>query len=357
VISLRPPMLDALAHGRANNCQLLRIAAASAVIFFHCFALTNHWTDEPLWRMLGDWNFGALGVQIFFVISGFLVTMSWQRRAHLPPFAAARALRIYPALVMATIFTVIMAGLSSPIAWTAFLADPQTIDFAWRAASGWDLRYELPGAFAANPFPRGVNGSLYTLPIELRLYVGVALAGVLGLVTRRWLFAAAIVGAIGATILWPQWFPFTPNDDTVRRAALLFALGALAWVFRDCIPVSLPLGLLAVAAVLVNPAGVGRGALFGPLFTYAILVVAYHPRLQWPAFNRVGDYSYGIYVYSFPIQQTLVERASGLLAPWALFAATMPLVLAMAALSWHGLEKPALGLKSRFRNAPVSRFA
>ena len=86
MINLRSQMLGVLARGRSNNIQLLRFVAASFVVFFHCFALTNHWTDEPLWRMNHDWNFGALGVQIFFVISGFLVTKSWQQHSRLPGF-------------------------------------------------------------------------------------------------------------------------------------------------------------------------------------------------------------------------------------------------------------------------------
>ena len=81
--------------------------------------------------------------------------------------------------------------------------------------------------------------------------------------------------------------------------------------------------------------------------TYVVLVVAYHPHLVWPAFNRVGDYSYGVYVYSFPIQQTLVQRIPGI-DPMPLFGLGLALSLAVAAVSWHYLERPALGLKSRF---------
>ncbi len=348
LITTRPHVLGALAHGRANNFQLLRFLAASMVVFFHCFALTDHWTEEPLWRITRDWNFGALGVQIFFVISGFLVTQSWQQRGRLVPFLAARILRIYPGLILATAFTVVLAGLSSPLAWSAFLGDPQTLDFVWHTALGWELRDKLPGAFATNPFPGSVNGSLWSLPLELRLYLGVAFAGVLGLFSRRWLFVAAVAGAIVATLLWPHWLPLLPDPEAIRRVVLLFMLGALACVIRDWLPVSLVLALAAVVVLLANPAGIGRGVLFGPLFTYAVLTLAYHPQMQWAAFNRVGDYSYGIYVFAFPIQQTLIERSAGWL-PWTLFAATMPVVLLGAMLSWHGVEKPVLALKARFR--------
>jgi peptidoglycan/LPS O-acetylase OafA/YrhL len=79
-----------------------------------------------------------------------------------------------------------------------------------------------------------------------------------------------------------------------------------------------------------------------------ILVLAYHPRVRFNAYNRVGDYSYGVYVYAFPLQQTLVERLPSL-QPLALFALALPCTLAVAMLSWHALERPALALKSRAR--------
>ena len=87
--------------------------------------------------------------------------------------------------------------------------------------------------------------------------------------------------------------------------------------------------------------------MFAPLLTYAVLVAAYHPNLRWRLPNRAGDYSYGLYVYAFPIQQTIVQRA-GNLEPLTLFAYAFPVTLVMAMLSWHALERPALGLKSHF---------
>src|SRR5262245_26850553 len=187
------PRLADLAHGRDNNFQLLRLLAAAFVVLFHSFALTGRWTQEPLWRIASELNFGALGVKIFFVISGFLVTQSWLARHSVVPFVAARALRIYPALVAATIVTIVLSGVSSSLSWAAFLSDPITIDYAWRVALGWDMVYRLPGAFPTNPFPHDVNGSLWTLPIELRLYLGLLIAGVVGLLARRlwWLAAMA----------------------------------------------------------------------------------------------------------------------------------------------------------------------
>jgi len=336
-----------LAHGRDNNFQLIRLVAAAFVVLFHSFALTGHWTQEPLWKLAPELNFGALGVKIFFVISGFLVTQSWLARRAPSAFAAARALRIYPALIAATFLTIVLAGASSSLAWGDFLAHPQTLDYAWRVAFGWEIVYRLPGAFPANPFPHDVNGSLWTLPIELRLYVALLTAGVLGLLARRLAWLAALLLLIVIFAVRPEWFPLAPNDRVVRELALLFGLGSLAYVWRGVLPVSLGAAALAVLLVAWNPGGWPRGALFAPLLAYVVLVAAYHPRLRWPAFNRIGDYSYGMYVYSFPLQQTLMQRFPAL-EPAGLFALSLPLSLAVAACSWHALERPALALKSRF---------
>jgi peptidoglycan/LPS O-acetylase OafA/YrhL len=341
------PRLGPLAQGRANNIQLLRLLAATCVVLFHSYALTGRWTSEPLWKVAPELNFGVLGVKCFFVISGFLVTQSWLARRDPGGFVIARVLRIYPALVAATIFTILLAGASSTLPWGSFLSHAQTWDYAWRVALGWDMVYRLPGAFPANPFPHDVNGSLWTLPIELRLYVAVLLAGIAGLLARRLAWLAALLALAALFSLRPDWFPLAPNDLVVRELALLFALGSLACVWRDAIPLSLAGLAIAVALVIWNPGGLARTHLFAPLLTYGVLVAAYHPRLQWPSFRRAGDYSYGVYVYSFPLQQTLMQRVPEL-DPAGLFALSLPLTIGVAAASWHALEQPALRLKSRF---------
>jgi len=339
--------LAALAHGRDNNFQLIRLLAAASVVLFHSYALTNHWTDEPLWRRVPELNFGALGVACFFVISGFLVTQSWLARERVVPFVAARALRIYPALAGAVVLTVALAWISGTLSLAGFLTDPQTLDYIVHVTPAWDIRHQLPGAFPENPIPHDVNGSLWTLPIELRLYVAVLAAGVIGLLARR----VAWFALLWLLLLWwlvsPAGLPAPPFDKVTGDLVLLFALGSLASVWRRAIPLSLAIAAVALMLVIINPADLARGALFAPLLAYIVLVAAYHPRLAWPAFNRVGDYSYGVYVYSFPIQQTLVQRIPGI-EPAPLFALAMVLTLVVAALSWHFLEQPALGLKSRF---------
>ena len=342
---------------RDNNIQLLRLLAACAVVVFHCFALTDRWTSEPLWRLAPELNLGALGVKVFFVISGFLVTQSWLSRPRIGPFVVARVLRIYPALVAATLFTASLAALSAPMSLARFLADPQTRDFLAQTSIAWAAPDQLPGAYAHNPFARAVNGSLWTLPIEVRLYVALGIAGVLALLAHRVAWTIALLALLGLGLIVPDAITLAlhggPGNRSVLELALLFAIGSAAYVWRDAIPVSLVALAACVIVVAWNPLGLGRGALFEPLLAYAVLTLAYHPTLLWNPFNRVGDYSYGVYVYSFPIQQTLVERLPGL-GPYALLALALPLALVLAALSWHLLEQPALRLKSRLRTSGPS---
>jgi peptidoglycan/LPS O-acetylase OafA/YrhL len=193
-----------------------------------------------------------------------------------------------------------------------------------------------------------VNGSLYTLPFELRLYVAVALMGVTGLLTRRRAALAVMAVATAVALARPEWIDRlfdAGRDQHVAQLALLFALGMLAYLWRERIPVSRAVGLALLVLVAIDPGGLVRETLFAPVLAYLVLVFAYHPRLRWRAYQRAGDYSYGLYVYAFPIQQTLIERIPGI-APAALFALALPLTLALAVVSWHALERPLLGLKS-----------
>jgi peptidoglycan/LPS O-acetylase OafA/YrhL len=340
--------------GRDNNIQLLRLLSAAGVIAFHSYALLGQVENDPVGRATGDTNLGALGVKCFFVLSGFLVTQSWLRHPHLPAFVAARVLRIYPALIAAVGLTILLAGASATLPWRDFLFDPMTITYAWANALAWRVRYLLPGAFPTNIVPGASNGSLWTLPIELRLYVFVAIAGMAGILARRTVHAAMLAVLTAVFVLEPEWLPLAPNNSVVSELALLFALGSLAYVWRSALPLSLLAALGGIVLYLGNPFGLGRGPVATVVLAYAALVFAYHPWLRWNAYNRVGDYSYGLYVYAFPVQQTIVSRLPGL-APAEFFALSFLATLALAAASWHGLEKPALGLRARLGN-PTARM-
>lgn len=347
-----PRLVDHTA-GRINNVLAIRYAAAAVVILFHCYALTDRWHDEPLYRAFPPMNLPGLGVGVFFVLSGFLVTQSWLARPSVVPYAAARVLRIYPALVAATIFTMVVAGATGALPWREYLASPVTWRYFVRTASGFDVVDRLPGAFVDNPFPNAANGSLWTLPVELRLYAVLAIAGFSGVLARPRAFVPVALALVAAAAAWPGLVPLEPNTPTTRHLALMFLLGSLACVGQRYVPLSLPAAALAVALPLAGAFGAAReGPLHALLVTYVVL--AYHPAIRIRALGRTPDYSYGLYVYAFPIQQAIVWAYRDI-APGVLFAAAMAATLVVAAVSWHGIEAPMLRLKSRFR--PPARNA
>ena len=343
------PLLGEHTAGRDNNVLPIRFLAAVTVILFHCYALTDRLNEEPLHAAFPPMNFGTLGVYVFFVLSGFLVTQSWLAHPAVGPYAAARVLRIYPALIAATLFTIALAGWSSTLPWREYLTSPVTWRYLVRTASAFDVVDRLPGVFPDNPFRVAANGSLWTLPVELRLYVALGLAGVAGLLgkPRAWVVASLVL--VAAALAWPDHVPLGPNTRVTRLAALLFLLGSLACVWQRHVPLSLPAATLAVVLPLVDASGLARdGPLFALLLAYAVIVAAYHPALRIRRLARMPDYSYGLYVYAFPIQQTIIRLLPDI-APPLLFALALAATLAVAAVSWHTIEAPALALKSRFR--------
>jgi peptidoglycan/LPS O-acetylase OafA/YrhL len=338
--------LGEVVEGRDNNVRVLRHAAALAVILFHCFALRAHWADDPLARVFPGNDLGALGVQIFFALSGFLVAQSYLHHHSLRAYVIARALRIYPALLIATLFTIIVAGLSTTLRFTDYLGNRDTLEYLWRTSTGYESSHRLPEVFVANPYPREPNGSLWTLPVELRLYVAIGLMGVAGILQRRRIAAILTVAAILLLVYSPWPFSFLVDSVLVRKLAIIFACGALASLWRDIVPLSIPIAIVALAIYLLLPLGFTRAVVTLPLITYATLVAAFHPRLRIRRLARGGDISYGLYVYAFPVQQLFLFRWPGL-GSWQLFAIVTPLIAGIALLSWRWIERPALALKSR----------
>lgn len=341
------PTLGDLAVGRENNLNLLRFVAASMVLFSHCYPLTGHIVDEPLMRVTGFTDFGTLGVIIFFAISGFLIAQSVTRSRSVLAFVKARALRLLPALALSTVFCVVVIGpIATDLARASYWSDPQTWRYLFHTIV-LDPQVALPGVFGHNPYPPPVNGSLWTIPLEVWCYCALGLVALLGIVKRRWVFSLLMIGSIVCfgqfeTVI-RQYVP-TGNAFTTPYLIGVFFFGAWCFLHRTLVPVSLSLAaMITIIALVLLKSPLAKYAFYGGV-AYLALVFAYNPKLRVDSFLKVGDYSYGIYVFAFPIQQFLVWgfRISD---PWVLVATAFPATLALAMISWHLVEQPALSLK------------
>jgi peptidoglycan/LPS O-acetylase OafA/YrhL len=221
-----------------------------------------------------------------------------------------------------------------------------------------DIPYELPGVFAENPH-QAVNGSLWTLPIEVRAYYLLALLGVAGLMGRGLpVVAGGGLAALAAMALGDAWEPARTLVEPVaaQRETLLlltlFAASALLYVQRARIPVRPGLACTGLAAWLV----LSWTSLSAPatvlLLPYVVLVTAYRAPAALRRITARGDVSYGVYLFAFPVQQVIVLLLGWRIGPWALVALSFPAVYLLAYLSWRTVESPALRLKHRL---PFSR--
>jgi peptidoglycan/LPS O-acetylase OafA/YrhL len=346
---MRSYTLGDVAHGRRNNLNLLRFLAAALVIVSHSYALGWDRLPEPILKYWGHLETGGtLGVLVFFSISGYLITQSFAARHHLESFLLARALRIYPGLIAATFFSALIASFATSVPFAKFAADPMTRTFLLHNSLGFPTEFYLPGAFAANPFPGAVNGALWTLPIEMEMYILVALLGLIGYFANRTMFNAFFVAFLAYALVFrpSEWLPiFSESGDAVRMA-MIFLLGMFCFMNRDRVPLSIPAAALVVVLIAIFHKVPDIRTYYLPAVAYVVLVLAYHPKLYFAAFTRLGDYSYGLYIYAFPLQQWIAFRAKGIGAV-SLFWLAFPCALAMAILSWTFLEKPMLGLKPR----------
>ncbi|HEV2448578.1 MAG TPA: acyltransferase [Candidatus Sulfopaludibacter sp.] len=343
----RSYLLADLSVGRTNNFNLLRFFAASLVIVSHCSALAWGQNPEPILRYFGSLETGgSLGVLIFFVISGFLVVQSFVARSRLKYFVAARALRIYPGLVAAVIYSTVIGALATEWPLRDFLRDHQTRRFLLYNSLAYPIQFNLPGVFEHNPLKGGVNGSLWTLPLEIQMYIVVAVIGLMGLFKGREIYNAFFAGfLILAASVKGEALPLIAQHPEAPRLAIAFLCGAFFFMNRDRIRISIPWALLLAAFIVWGHTRIPNiRMIYIPAVAYIVLVLGYHPKLYFAPYNRLGDYSYGLYIYAFPTQQFLSYRYPGI-HQFPLFAMAFPCILVLAVLSWHFIEKPALRRK------------
>lgn len=327
---------------RDNNLNLIRCLAAIAVLVSHAWplALGPH-ANDPIEDLLGR-SLGHLAVLVFFVVSGYLIASSWSRRPVPATFVRARLARLLPALVVSILVTAFVLGPATTALSTGdYLAHPDTWIFLFRNATILHPQYVLPGVFSTNPYP-AVEGSIRTLPYEVFCYVGILLAGVSGILGQRgiasvaiavWVAGAATVQALGLRTIY--------QADVLVALSQPFALGVLVFLWRGRLPLraSLMLALLALAWQARGTAAYDLS--LTAAIAYATIWIAVLPSRRLAGFNRLGDYSYGIYLYAFPIQG-LAIWAIGPMTPAMNIALSLPVAAALAIVSWHWIEAPAL---------------
>ncbi len=258
-------------------------------------------------------------------------------------------LRIYPALSVEVLLSALIVGpLLTQAGLRAYFGDTLFLQYLLNVTG--DIHYLLPGLFLDNPFPRIVNAQLWTVPYELMCYVTIAGLAIIGLQRRRWLGPVSIVIlTAGYTVIKVRHFHGLPPViiGSVSGMFMLtsFLAGMSLFLYSERVAWSRSLcaasGIIAGTLVSVVPNGDYIVAPFAAYFTVSLGLM--NPRKL--ALLRGADYSYGIFLYGFVIQQVLMLLFPAARVWWLNVLLSVPCATAVAALSWHYVEKPALRLK------------
>jgi peptidoglycan/LPS O-acetylase OafA/YrhL len=344
---------------RHNNFDALRLLAATAVIFSHAFLLaTGRQDSEPLMLLTGGQTIlGVVGVFVFFVISGYLVTQSWEQAPSLPRFALKRALRIYPGLAACVLLLTFGLGPAiTSLPLLDYLASYGTYDFLGANLLLHTDHNSLPGVwFTARDLGHIVDGPLWSLPVEVAMYV---MVGALG--AARLLRMPVLVSLLGAGLLaialdtsaWREW-DFT---GSVLWLLAFFVMGMLLRRLGPSRALDGRIAALALAGLVVSVPLHSFILLFPLCGGYLVIYLALHRGLPVIPAARLGDLSYGLYIYGWPVEQTVLylrPEASW----WELFLIAYPVTAVVAFLSWHLVEKRALRLKPVLLRAATTRIA
>jgi peptidoglycan/LPS O-acetylase OafA/YrhL len=330
--------LGDVANGRDNNFNLIRFCAAIAVLVSHAWPI-SHGPEriEPLKENIGH-SLGEMAVYVFFALSGFFVAASYERSNSSISFLTARAARLFPGLAISLVLVVFVLGPAvTNLGFVDYFMAPNTASFLFQNLSLLVPQYTLPGVFTDLPYPT-VEGSIWTLAHEVACYICVFILGITGVLFSR---LSLFIALIGYFSFYAAVDVFHPRIEQFQTLSLPFVLGVILWVWRDWITLSLPiLGMLVLLAWLGRETDLAYPMTVLTL-TYGVFWLGYAPSGAIRTFNRLGDYSYGIYIYAFPLQG-LVVWIWGPVGPQLNILLSLPMVLLCAVASWHIIERPAL---------------
>ncbi len=332
---------------RDNNFNLLRFGAATTVFISHCPPIAGLGTISITTLL------AYVAVNSFFIISGFLVSKSLFTRCNLVSFLTARALRIYPALILAVLYTVLVVGMAfSDFPASAYFQHDLTQDYLLKNTLQlfWPIPATLPGLTNWG----NVNSPLWTLPFELHMYLLLTLVGFFGFAYKsvsKWLWGLYIVCIILATILYLIDYAYNfmgyglGHDRYYLRFLSMFGIGVMLFLLRNKVVLTTTYFVIAILAIALASPFRGLFVLLAySLLGYVLLYLAYIPGGFLRRFNHLGDYSYGIYIFGYPTQKAVMHLLPEMNVI-QLFLISFSVTLMIAVISWHLVERPALKLK------------
>jgi peptidoglycan/LPS O-acetylase OafA/YrhL len=340
----RPGSLQERFDPRNNHLSVIRLGLATLVAVVH--GLQVGFGHQPY---LGRTGYGELAVDAFFVLSGFLLAGSYLRLNSIRRYAWHRFLRIMPGFWVCLLVTALAAApmiayLEGRTITSVFRGDESAIRFLTSNCLLLMQQFGIVGLPTYGGEPGILNGSLWTLFYEALCYAAVVGLGVIGALRRRPEITLFVIGLLWAAIAINSAGVDVVGQERMLRFGLMFLIGTGLCLYADRVPVRGDLALVALAGVLLSLLFLpDYRALAAPAFGYLCLwlVVLRVPTTTWLR----SDFSYGLYVYHWPILQILVAAGVTHLGRPVFVIVGVALAMAAALFSWDLVERPALQYK------------
>lgn len=328
--------LNEIFVGKENNLTFIRTVAAISVIYGHSFAVVKDSGMDIISHLTKGYAFsGGVAVDLFFIISGFLVTNSILNTGILKYFIA-RFLRIFPALWIMLLLTVfVMGSIISELPLLEYLSSQETWQYFRNIFFLYDGAFFLPGVFSEN-HNQAINGSVWSIFVEVRLYILVAILYLIGILRKKFLFNILFI--ISIVLIWFHQIsiPYIGTNSTSLHVSFLFFLGVFIYLNKEDIVVSPILLLIALlyASTTIGTSQFGIAYIF-ILITFFITVSFFS---HFSKFDKFGDPSYGIYLYGWPIQNLMVYIFPEFNV-YEIAIVSILICIGLGYISWHLIEK------------------
>lgn len=336
-----------------NNYDFLRVFAALCITLTHSYNLLQQSELEPLMKFSGQKvDFSFIGLSIFFSVSGYLVAKSAITSPSFKNYVWKRFLRIQPLLIVVCILSVFILGpLFTSLNIREYFIRTETYSYFRNIMPVFGIQFFLPGVFLNNPAESGVNGSLWTLVTEERLYILLSFV-FLFRQKKKLPFLLAILFLNGFYLAHRIFFHGNLIEYFNRPQvfyALIFLNASCLYLLKiNFEKYAKIFGFLFVLFSLIIFSFFSELAQPIQIFLIPMFVVAIaHVKGITNRAGRYGDFTYGIYIFSFPVQQMLIAKNAVQNDPLILFLLALSIVIPLAFVSWHLLEKKMVLLKNR----------
>jgi peptidoglycan/LPS O-acetylase OafA/YrhL len=349
--------LDFAIQRSNNNYNLIRLIAAILVIYGHSFILfpSNGYID-PVTIFLKDEYSGSLSVEIFFFLSGIYISHSYSNSTTKLRFCIMRIFRIWPALIICIILTVFLVGpILTNLPLNSYFASTETWKYLiYNSTIAYQTAYTLPGIFLDNFHTRALNGSLWTLPVEVRCYVILFISASLSFFEKPLLLIGVFVAAILLYLTKSEFFSVIMTNTLSIKLLVFFMAGSISYLYKERIIINHKVFIILAGFTIISYLTFFLPAIFYVTMIYGVLVFGVSKvALKFPL---PGDYSYGVYIYGFLVQQICQYYLPGITSYPSMFI-TIPITLVLAIISWYCIEDPAMKFAGKWTKKMNSKVS